>query len=69
MPCTPSAWSTPTAAAHWGRYSWEPEAGTEYLSEEQRDSADRDYLQEEIRDRLAEGIAHFTLEFTLANGR
>ena len=52
---------------HWGRYSWEPEAGTEYLSEEQRGSADRDYLQKEIRDRLAEGIADFTLEFTLAN--
>jgi catalase len=52
---------------HWGRYSWEPEAGIEYLSEEQRDSAGRDYLQKEIRDRLAEGIADFTLEFTLAN--
>ena len=53
--------------AHWGRYTWEPEAGTEYLTDEQRDSASRDYLQEEIRERLAEGIARFTLEFTLAN--
>jgi catalase len=52
--------------AHWGRYSWEPEAGTEYLSEEQRDAAPRDYLQEEIRQRLADGIARFTLEFSLA---
>jgi catalase len=51
---------------HWGRYSWEPEAGVEYLSDEQREAAGRDYLQDEIRARLAEGIARFTLEFTLA---
>ncbi len=54
-------------ASHWGRYTWEPEAGTEYLTEEQVESASRDYLQEEIGERLAEGIARFTLEFTLAN--
>jgi catalase len=53
--------------ARWGRYTWEPEAGTEYLTDEQREAADRDYLQEEIRQRLADGIARFTLEFTLAN--
>ena len=52
---------------HWGRYTWEPEEGIEYLTDEQRDAAERDYLQEEIRQRLAEGIARFTLEFTLAN--
>ena len=53
--------------AHWGRYTWEPEEGPEYLMEEQREAASRSYLQEEIRQRLAEGIARFTLEFTLAN--
>ncbi len=52
---------------HWGRYTWEPEAGTEYLTDEQREGADHDYLQAEIRERLASGIARFTLEFTLAN--
>jgi catalase len=52
---------------HWGRYTWEPEEGTEYLSEEQRQVASGDYLQEEIRQRLAEEIARFTLEFALAN--
>jgi catalase len=52
---------------HWGRYTWEPEAGVEYLTEEQRDAAGRHYLQEEIRERLASDIARFTLEFTLAN--
>ena len=39
---------------HWGRYTWEPEAGTEYLTDEQRDAAGRDYLQEEIRERLGD---------------
>src|SRR3954452_13654591 len=53
--------------AHWGRYTWEPEEGPEYVTDEQREAAPRDYLQEEIRQRLADGIARFTLEFTLAN--
>jgi catalase len=53
---------------HWGRYTWEPEEGPEYLTEEQQRAASRSYLQEEIRQRLAEDIARFTLEFTLANG-
>jgi catalase len=52
---------------HWGRYTWEPEAGTEYLTDEQREAASRNYLQEEITERLADGIVRFTLEFTLAN--
>lgn len=51
---------------HWGRYSWQPSAGVEYLTEEQIAAADRDYLQSEIRERLASGTARFTLEFTLA---
>ena len=53
--------------AHWGRYTWEPEDGPEYLTDEQRETVTRDYLQEEIRERLGDGIARFTLEFTLAN--
>jgi catalase len=57
----------PDGGTHWGRYTWEPEEGPEYLTDEQRDAAPRDYLQEEIRERLADGIARFTLEFTLAN--
>jgi catalase len=51
---------------HWGRYSWQPSAGVEYLTEEQIAAADRDYLQAEIRERLASGTARFALEFTLA---
>jgi catalase len=52
---------------HWGRYTWEPEDGIEYLTDEQKETVDSDYLQDEIRERLASGIARFTLEFTLAN--
>jgi catalase len=51
---------------HWGRYGWQPSAGVEYLNQEQIAAADRDYLQTEIRERLASGPARFTLEFTLA---
>ena len=53
--------------ARWGRYTWEPEEGPEYLTDEQRETVPRDYLQEEIGQRLGDGIARFTLEFTLAN--
>jgi catalase len=52
---------------HWGRYTWEPEEGPEYLSEEQQQAADRNYLLTEIRERLADGVVRFTLEFALAN--
>jgi catalase len=51
---------------HWGRYGWRPEGGIEYLTEEQIAAADRDYLQSEIRERLAAEPARFSLEFTLA---
>jgi catalase len=51
---------------HWGRYEWEPEAGVSHLSDEERESADPDYLQHEIRHRLAEGPVRFKLLFKLA---
>lgn len=50
----------------WGRYGWRPKAEVERLSEEEIAAADRDYLQDEIRDRLAEGSARFRLELRLA---
>ena len=51
----------------WGRYHLVPEAGEQYLSEDQMRAADRDYLQEEIRERLGGGTARFSFDFTLAN--
>ena len=50
----------------WGRYSWVPVAGEQYLSDEERDAADRDYLRQELGERLAGGTAEFHLIFTLA---
>lgn len=53
-------------AESWGRYRWHPVEGEHYLTEEQLDEAGRDYLQQEIRDRLAGGEARFRLDFALA---
>lgn len=50
----------------WGRYGFVPDAGEDYLSQNEIGAADRDYLQEEIRERLAAGSATFGLQFTLA---
>jgi catalase len=51
----------------WGRYHLIPEEGEQYLSPEQMESADRDYLQTEIRERLDGGTARFRLDLTVAN--
>jgi len=50
----------------WGRYHLVPTEGEHYLSPEEMESADRDYLQAEIRERLGSGSASFRLEFELA---
>jgi catalase len=50
----------------FGRYSWRPEAGDHRLAEEEIEAAGRDYLQEELRERLGDGPIGFALEFTLA---
>ncbi len=49
-----------------GRYSFVPADGEKQLSEEEIDASSRDYLQEEIRERLAAGPVAFTLELQLA---
>ena len=53
-------------STRWGRYIWEPDEGVRYLTEEEREAASRDYLQEEIRNRLAAGTATMHLDFALA---
>jgi catalase len=51
----------------WGRYSWLPVDGVEYLNDSEREAADRDYLQHEIRERLdGDGEARLRLDFKLA---
>src|SRR3954452_4422596 len=48
----------------WVRWRWIPEAGAELLPEEERESADRNFLQNEIFDRLP---ARFALVARLAD--
>jgi catalase len=50
----------------YGRYSWIPEAGEVLLPEEEIDGADRDYLEAEIRERLAGAPVAFTLALQIA---
>lgn len=51
----------------WGRYGWIPVEGEQYLSDDEREAADRDYLQHEIRERLeGDGEARLRLDFKLA---
>jgi catalase len=50
----------------YGRYSWIPEAGEELLPEEEIDGSDRDYLEAEIRERLATGPVAFSLQLQIA---
>jgi catalase len=48
------------------RYRWEPEAGVETLTQDEARERGREYLQEEIRTRLAREPACFKLLVTLA---
>lgn len=48
------------------RYTLVPEAGDQRISLRQARSRGRDYLQEEIRQRLANGPARFTLQLQIA---
>ncbi|MEA2351759.1 MAG: catalase [Thermoleophilaceae bacterium] len=58
--------SNGTGDGRWMRYRWVPEAGVESLPEEEIDGAAREYLQDEIRERLATGPVRFTLLARLA---
>jgi catalase len=50
----------------WVRYRWLPEAGVENLPEEEIEGASPEYLQEDLRERLADGV-RFRLVARLAN--
>ena len=50
----------------WARYRIEPEAGEEAIPEEELGDLEADYLQTEIRERLAAGPVRFTLHARLA---
>jgi catalase len=48
------------------RYRWEPEAGVQTIDRNEARTRGREYLQEDLRSRLAEGEAAFGLDFILA---
>lgn len=48
------------------RWTWVPEAGETRIGAKEARSRGRDYLQEEIAARLADGPARFSLEVTIA---
>jgi catalase len=53
--------STGDGAGRFARYRWAPEAGVEGLPEDEIDDAPREYLQDDIRERLERGPVRFTL--------
>jgi catalase len=50
----------------WVRYRWRPEAGEERIADDVARKRGRDYLQEELRERLAAGPVRFELQLQLA---
>jgi catalase len=50
----------------WVRWRWEPEAGEERQPDDEARAKGRDYLAEELEQRLRSGPAYFALTFQLA---
>ena len=50
----------------WVRYLWEPEAGEAVIDPEEAKSRNRDYLRDELRERLASGPATMRLRVQIA---
>jgi catalase len=59
-------WIGPDGSERWTRYSWRPVAGEAGLSDEEASSRGPDYLQDELRERIAREPVEFTLEVALA---
>jgi catalase len=54
-------------AETWVRWRWEPEAGEERQPDDEARAKGRDYLAEELEQRLRSGPAQFRLTFQLAD--
>jgi catalase len=50
----------------WARFRWRPEAGEHHLTDDEAQAKGRDYLREELAERLADGPVRFDLLFQLA---
>lgn len=59
-------WIDADGGERFVRYTWLPEAGDASISVGEAKELGRDYLQEEIGERLASGPARFTLQLQLA---
>ena len=59
-------WIAPDGTERWVRFSFRPLAGVAGLSDEEAAGRPDDYLQEEIRDRLAREPVEFELEIAIA---
>ena len=59
-------WTADDGAERWVRFSFVPVGGEEGLSDEDARAAGADYLQTELRERLASGPVEFDLDVTIA---
>jgi catalase len=59
-------WVDPDGGGRFVRYTWRPEAGEHHLGPRAARSRGRDYLQDEIRQRVESGPVRFTLELQIA---
>ena len=59
-------WLDEGGGARWVRYRWMPEAGVASLSRKEAKSRGREYLQEELRERLSRASVRFVLEVQIA---
>jgi catalase len=59
-------WIAPDGQERWVRFSFRPVAGAAGLSDEEAAELPRDYLQEEMRERLAGEPVEFALEIAVA---
>ena len=53
-------------AARFGRYRWEPDAGEAWLDPDEAEAKSPDYLEDELRERMAAGPVVFKLALQLA---
>jgi catalase len=59
-------WIAADGSSRYVRYTWEPVAGDERIGAKQAKAGGRDYLSEEIRQRLEAGPVRFTLRVQIA---
>src|SRR5215208_750910 len=59
-------WIDAEGGERWVRYHWVPGAGEARLSKDEAEGRSPDYLQEEIKERLAREPVRFTLEVEIA---